>query len=300
MNMQLPKVQDEESVLRVMREVLYPKSKPETVDLVFAYCKATDIDPLLKPYHIVQVKGNDKKTNQWVESDVIWPSITLYRIKAERSGTYLGCSAPEYGPLITEKLGEVTITYPEWCKMTFRKRIGNDIAEVVSLELWKENYATISKNSKEPNSMWQKRPNGQLAKCTEAQGLRKLYSELVGGQPTFEEMEGKDYIEGSVISSKNEKTYDNVADSVIEAVKGNVIDQTPISQSTKDELKFLCMAYDEFNSRLEAYLQRKGCLIHDLTDNEGSKVIQLFIMQNKAAAEELGKFRNDSKGEPNE
>jgi hypothetical protein len=38
--------------------------------------------------------------------------------------------------------------------------------------------------------MWLKRSRGQLAKCAEAQALRKAFPE-VGAQPTAEEMEGK-------------------------------------------------------------------------------------------------------------
>ena len=38
--------------------------------------------------------------------------------------------------------------------------------------------------------MWKKRVYGQLAKCTEAQALRKAWPE-VGQEPTAEEMEGK-------------------------------------------------------------------------------------------------------------
>ncbi|WP_201283357.1 recombinase RecT, partial [Klebsiella pneumoniae] len=41
-----------------------------------------------------------------------------------------------------------------------------------------------------PNAMWKKRPYGQLAKCAEAQALRKAWPEI-GQQPTADEMEGK-------------------------------------------------------------------------------------------------------------
>jgi len=48
--------------------------------------------------------------------------------------------------------------------------------------------------------MWEKRPFGQLAKCTEAQALRKAFPEAVGSQPTAEEMEGK-VIEGELANT---------------------------------------------------------------------------------------------------
>lgn len=51
--------------------------------------------------------------------------------------------------------------------------------------------------------MWQKRPYGQIAKCAEAQALRKAFPE-VGSAPTADEMEGKQFgddqaIDGEVI-----------------------------------------------------------------------------------------------------
>jgi hypothetical protein len=39
--------------------------------------------------------------------------------------------------------------------------------------------------------MWTKRPYGQIAKCAEAQALRKAFPEMTGSQPTADEMEGK-------------------------------------------------------------------------------------------------------------
>jgi hypothetical protein len=43
--------------------------------------------------------------------------------------------------------------------------------------------------------MWQKRPYGQLAKCAEAQALRKAFPEIISQHPTAEEMEGKPFNE---------------------------------------------------------------------------------------------------------
>jgi hypothetical protein len=98
-----------------------------------------------------------------------------------------------YGPDKSEKLGDVTITYPEWCKVTVYRMVGGSRVAFTALERWKENYATKSARSQEPNAMWKKRPYGQLAKCAEAQALRKAFPDAVGAAPTADEMEGKSF-----------------------------------------------------------------------------------------------------------
>jgi len=157
----------------------------ESVDMVLAYCQAGQFDPMTKPVHIVPMY--DSKTGKY--RDVIMPGIGLYRIQAARTQQYAGMSEPEYGPDTTATLDGVEVTFPAWCKIVVRRLF-------TAVERWIENYANAGYDKKRgivsdaPNSMWKKRPYAQLAKCAEAQALRKAFPEI-GAQPTFEEMEGK-------------------------------------------------------------------------------------------------------------
>ena len=65
-------------------------------------------------------------------------------------------------------------------------------------EFWLENYATTGKDSTSPNAMWKRRPFAQLAKCAEAQALRKAFPEL-GAAPTADEMEGRTFDESGTV-----------------------------------------------------------------------------------------------------
>lgn len=188
---------NEEEIFQVLSNSLYVGAQSESIRMVLNYCKAAGLDPMLKPVHIVPMycstgqktkDGRDIKTTR----DVIMPGIGLYRIQASRTEQLAGVSEPEYGAVITEKLGSIDVTYPEWCKITVRRITKTGyVAEFTAKEFWKENYATRSRDDKSPNAMWLKRPYGQLSKCAEAQALRKAFHEL-GAQPTAEEMEGKE------------------------------------------------------------------------------------------------------------
>lgn len=177
--------QDEQELIEVMQSSLYPGASPASVKLVLGYCKASGLDPLTKPVHIVPMW--DKNTRQM--RDVIMPGIDLYRTKAARTGEHVGTDEPVFGPMLDITLDGHTFTVPEWCSVTvFRIRNGVT-ARFTATEYWIENYAT-GKDTTQPNTMWKKRTRGQIAKCAEAQALRKGFPE-VGAAPTAEEMEGK-------------------------------------------------------------------------------------------------------------
>lgn len=184
---------NEADLIKVLTNSLYPGAEPQSVMMVISYCQASGLDPMQKPVHIVPIwDGKSGKMR-----DVVMPGIGLYRTQAARSGEYAGVSEPEYGPDKTENIGGVQITFPEWCRVTVKRLLpSGQIVEFAAVERWKENYAAKGGKEKSiaPNAMWTKRPYGQIAKCAEAQALRKAFPE-VGSAPTADEMEGKAFDE---------------------------------------------------------------------------------------------------------
>ncbi|SDX14762.1 phage recombination protein Bet [Variovorax sp. YR634] len=179
----------EGELIEVLQSSLYPGASIPSIKMVIGYCKAAGLDPMKKPVHIVPMW--DSKAGQM--RDVVMPGVGLYRTDAARTGNFAGQSEPEFGPMVTEKLGGVEVTYPEWAKVVVKKSMaGGFIAEFTAIEYWIENYAVKGGKEKSvaPNSMWMKRPRGQIAKCAAAQALRLAFPEG-GAQPTAEEMEGK-------------------------------------------------------------------------------------------------------------
>lgn len=182
---------NDSTLIEVLRNSLYPGAAKESVALVLNYCRAAGLDPMQKPVHIVPMWDS----KQGAMRDVVMPGVGLYRTQAMRTSECAGVSEPEFGPDVEGTIGGAKITYPAWCRVIVRRLLKNGtIADFVAVERWLENYAIKGGKEKSiaPNAMWTKRPYGQLAKCAEAQALRKAFPEL-GAAPTAEEMEGKNF-----------------------------------------------------------------------------------------------------------
>jgi phage recombination protein Bet len=195
-----------QAIWNTLTTSVFPGAHPDSVIAAIDYCQARGLDVLQKPVHIVPMQI--KIGSATVKRDQVMPGIGLYRIQAARSGSYAGADEPEFGPEQTETFTTpgntdsygrqhadrtCTLTYPLWCKVTVYKIVGGQRCAFTVKEFWKENYATAGGWTEEPNAMWKKRPHGQLAKCAEAQALRKAWPEIDAG-PTAEEMEGKEIV----------------------------------------------------------------------------------------------------------
>lgn len=191
----------DESTWNALCSTLYPGARTDSIIMAIDYCRARQLDIMLKPVHLVPMQVKDAQTGKKDWRDVPMPGIGLYRIQADRSGNYAGADEPEFGPTVDKEFqGQdynknpitVKVAYPEWCKYTVYKIVSGMRVAYTSKEYWMENYATASAYTEAPNAMWKKRPFGQLAKCAEAQALRKAWPEI-GAEPTAEEMEGKQF-----------------------------------------------------------------------------------------------------------
>lgn len=231
-----------------LRYSLFPDKKiPDAAfGMYMAYCRAKNYDPIKKPIHITMMNRNIASRGQepvWESNPVILPGIISYRIDAQRTGTFYGISDAEFGPMITEKLGQKNVTYPEWCRIVIYKKIGDEIREIPAKLYWKECYVTKDKNTEEPNDMWMKRKRAQLEKCCESLAYRKGFPEEVGALPTMDEMEGRremDELPGEKDITPTEK----------------LLEGTPLSKSFTMETDLLNKHLDIINNCMDKQLLR--------------------------------------------
>lgn len=205
-----------EAQWRTLKNSLYPGAESDSVLMVWDYCKARQLDPMKKPCHIVPMwvtvitrDEHGKRNEQGMMRDVVMPGIYELRTTAMRTGLYAGQDAPVYGPIIEHK----GVKAPEWCEITVRRILGASglMGSFTHRELFVEACAT--KKDGALNSMWTKRPTGQLTKCAEAGVLRKAFPDELGGEHTIEEMEGQDnFIEGETAKTKPARQVYNDAE----------------------------------------------------------------------------------------
>lgn len=171
---------------KVLQETIFPKASDASILMAIDYCKVRNLDILKKPVHIVPIW--DKEQKRYI--DTVWQGISELRTTAMRTGQYAGCDETEFGKDITQRVGDVEITFPEYAQVTvYRMIAGQRVPFSGGKVRWLETVATTKDGS--PNSMWKQRPYGQIEKCAEAAALRKAFPEELGNEYAAEEMGNK-------------------------------------------------------------------------------------------------------------
>jgi len=159
---------------RMIRDQCANGASAEEFEVLLEIARVRRLNPLLKQIHFV--KRWDRLKNRYIWAAQI--SIDGMRAVAQRTGRYNGQDEPEYGPCNAKG-------FPEWSKVRVYRKDWDRPA--VGLVFWREYVQTTKDGS--PTSFWADMPMNQLAKCAEAQALRKAFPEDCGGLYTDTEME---------------------------------------------------------------------------------------------------------------
>lgn len=177
-----------EGELDVVKSMIGAADLDDTEFRVFtAVAKQVGLNPLAKQIYAIPYQQKLPGTNQYRTKLTIVCGIDGYRAIAERSGCYAGSDEPEYGPavkVLAEKTAwengkkvsqTVELTAPEWAKVTTYKIVGGVRCPFTAKVFWNE-YFPASKPGK-----WLDMPFHMLAKCAEANALRKAFPNDLSG-----------------------------------------------------------------------------------------------------------------------
>ena len=187
---------------RVLVDATFPAAESsDSVIMALNYCKARRLDVFKRPVAIVPVW--DSKRGRMV--DTLWPTIGELRITASRTGEYAGCDETEFGEEITQDfVGKIKkkgnrqeevsarVTFPSWAQVrVYRMVKGKRCCFTGPKVYWLETFGQLQRSGV-PNSMWSRRPFGQIEKCAEAAALRKAFPEEIGNEYIDDEMANAD------------------------------------------------------------------------------------------------------------
>lgn len=177
----------DQATWNALQTSIFPGANDDSIMMAVSYCQARGLDVLKKPIHIVPMYIKDAQTGQGAMRDVIMPGISEIRTTASRSGSYAGQDAPVFSDVAELNIGGAKVKTPESCTVTVYRMIHGTRVPFSHTEYFIEACSTVKKTG-QLNSMWTKRPRGQLSKCAEAGALRKAFPEEIGGEITADEV----------------------------------------------------------------------------------------------------------------
>jgi phage recombination protein Bet len=162
---------------RLITDVLCKGASGTEVEFFFQVAQRCNLDPFRRQIHAV------KRWDSTLRRDVLTFQVGIdgLRAIAARTGEYAGSDDVTF---VTDGSGHPV----EAVATVWRLVKGNRVAFTARV-WWTECVQTVSESKGGgPNSMWKKRPFGQLGKCAEAAALRKGFPEETSGLYIEEEI----------------------------------------------------------------------------------------------------------------
>lgn len=209
----------DENQLAILRQLGIEDATQGDLDLFFHYCRTTGLDPFRKQIYMI---GRNTKVTEWVDNGeggrrkveryvtkyTIQTGIDGYRRNGREAAKRLGDSLSFDGPYWCGEDGEWKEVWPAKTPPVAAKytvfRNGEPFTAVVHYDEFVQTNAIYEgagqnrrKVGEEPNSMWDKMPRNQTAKCAEAMAYRRAYPDDFAGliledaaQPTVIDQDG--------------------------------------------------------------------------------------------------------------
>lgn len=162
--------------IKVLKDSLFKNFTDAEINYCVAICNQLNLSPLLKHVHFVKRTGSDGKSVIATQT-----GIDGLRLSAQRSGQYAGSDRAIFEYDGDNKIPSVAI-------VTVYRIIEGQRVPFTGEANWIEFYPSNPKNRR----MWDQMPKNQLAKCAEAQALRKGFPAECSNMYIDEEMHQAD------------------------------------------------------------------------------------------------------------
>lgn len=156
----------------------------EEFEIFIMACKKTKLDPFMRQIYAVKRKSK-KPDGSWGETMTIQTGIDGYRLIAERTGCYAPGQEPTYYHDTEGNLQSATA----YVRKQTRDGTWHTVSASAYIDEYMQTFTDHKTGEKKATGMWGNMPRTMLAKCAEAQALRKAFPFEMSGVYTKEEME---------------------------------------------------------------------------------------------------------------
>lgn len=162
----------------------------EEFEVFLMACVKTQLDPFMRQIYAVKRKAK-KPDGSWGETMTIQTGIDGYRLIAERTERYAPGPEPTYAYDNNGGLQSATA----FIKKQTRDGTWHTVSASAYIDEYCQTFTDRSTGEKKATGMWGNMPRTMLAKCAEAQALRKAFPAEMSGVYTKEEMQQADPID---------------------------------------------------------------------------------------------------------
>jgi phage recombination protein Bet len=171
----------------ILKNSICRGSSNEEFEMFLMACQKTQLDPFMRQIYAVKRKGK-KPDGSWGETMTIQTGIDGYRLIAERTERYAPGPEPTY---VIDGDGNL-ISATAYVKKLTKDGTWHTVSASAFLEEYCQTFTDKTTGEKKPTGMWVNMPRTMLAKCAEAQALRKAFPAEMSGVYTKEEMQQAD------------------------------------------------------------------------------------------------------------